>query len=1057
MKKIILALFILSSFATTAQQKISDMPLYTGNVDSFYFPGVDKAVPTNRRVYGTDIGKRRMDSIVTVLGIISGAGTVTPTLTTVSGLRGLSSPTTSARYYTTDNGQEGYWYYDNSDLSSSDNTGTILVSGTKRFKRIFSGAVNVKWFGTVADYNTGTNTGTDNTAAFASARDYAAANNLQLFIPTGRYGLTAYTMKQVSIIGAGSQSTFLYALTSSDTAFFRLGVGPIQGMTFSGFSLVGRSGNTGQHGLFLKALEQTIPSYTGGLWYTKFSDLIIRGFPGHGIHLEALDDGAHAGDLANQFLTFDHVDVFRSELAASRALYVYGQCGQTEFKNCEFDGASKNLASSINVEIATGTFNAIAISTTHIDFEVCTIQNSERGVSISTGRNITFRKCWYENLKYGVDWLLSSTGSISESHFANITDGSSTGYCALDNSSNLDFIFNEYSGTIDNTVKGSNHFGLRMYGNYYTGGSVVTSPSLGAVRQKATPSNGNLSVQNNNDLFINADVFPISTLTGQLSPGEQFRLHMFENSVVNSYIVITNSGNITLPQWANGQVILRKNDIATFVLRDIGGTWVLQNVSQGNNRTGTAIPTSGGWFAGEKIYRAAPATGQSIGWVCITSGWFAPNAWATSTSYAINAIVNNAGKAYIAMNTATSGATAPTHSSSTTDVSDGAVTWHYLGAVITSADWLDFGTVGPNTAVQYTDSSSMLANYRAALLARIPYTDTSTILSTYRDAINARQVTLVSGTNLKTVNGSSLLGSGDLSIAGTSTNNQSFTGLTTFTNTTNPVKIAYDGSNYLTITPSSTGSTTFALTGTSPTFTFSQTVNTSGAFIGPIQTTSPSTSGNFAAPLASTTTTATTSQLLFGGATTVRYRITERGSTSAAAAASEAYASHIIGTQDYTEPGAGAVLVAANLMVNPLTGTNAAGTTTDAATVYINGPMTGITPTGFNDALRVKSGISREEGGIARGRTTVADAAYTMLTSDFLVAYTSLTATRAVTLPSAASASGQHFVIKDEAGTAGTNNITIVGTVDGASNPTAVNSNFGVKKLYSTGTAWFSE
>jgi hypothetical protein len=100
--------------------------------------------------------------------------------------------------------------------------------------------------------------------------------------------------------------------------------------------------------------------------------------------------------------------------------------------------------------------------------------------------------------------------------------------------------------------------------------------------------------------------------------------------------------------------------------------------------------------------------------------------------------------------------------------------------------------------------------------------------------------------------------------------------------------------------------------------------------------------------------------------------------------------------------------------------------------------------------------ISRTFGS-SQARRAVANVAVTIVPSDYLIAYTSLTATRVITLPSAASVTGQHFVIKDEAGTAGTNALTIGGTIDGAVNPTAVNTNYGKYRFYSNGTSYFSE
>jgi len=68
-------------------------------------------------------------------------------------------------------------------------------------------------------------------------------------------------------------------------------------------------------------------------------------------------------------------------------------------------------------------------------------------------------------------------------------------------------------------------------------------------------------------------------------------------------------------------------------------------------------------------------------------------------------------------------------------------------------------------------------------------TDTSLIRQIVSDSISGKQNTLVSGTNLKTINGNSLLGSGDLSISGGGTTTyeiQTASGATTFTFTSVP-------------------------------------------------------------------------------------------------------------------------------------------------------------------------------------------------------------------------------------------------------------------------------
>lgn len=95
-------------------------------------------------------------------------------------------------------------------------------------------------------------------------------------------------------------------------------------------------------------------------------------------------------------------------------------------------------------------------------------------------------------------------------------------------------------------------------------------------------------------------------------------------------------------------------------------------------------------------------------------------------------------------------------------------------------------------------------------------------------------------------------------------------------------------------------------------------------------------------------------------------------------------------------------------------------------------------------------------------RTTVADVAYSFVngSTDEVLAYTSLTAARTVTLPDVtAFPVGITKTVKDEAGTAGTNNITLATTssqtIDGASTK-VLSSNYGTLKVYSSGTAWFT-
>lgn len=87
--------------------------------------------------------------------------------------------------------------------------------------------------------------------------------------------------------------------------------------------------------------------------------------------------------------------------------------------------------------------------------------------------------------------------------------------------------------------------------------------------------------------------------------------------------------------------------------------------------------------------------------------------------------------------------------------------------------------------------------------------------------------------------------------------------------------------------------------------------------------------------------------------------------------------------------------------------------------------------------------------------TVVADTNYTILPTDTIIAVTSLTSARSITLPSVASVSGgKQFIIKDESGScSGSNTITVTGTIDSATNA-VLNSAYATLRIYSNGNSW---
>jgi hypothetical protein len=99
-------------------------------------------------------------------------------------LRTSTSVSTTSTYFVNDQGKEGVFYYDSKDVTSVDNGGTVIVNGIKRFKRMYSGPLDARWFGMKGDWNG--STGTENSAAFKAAIA-AAKKDEVLLIPAGQY------------------------------------------------------------------------------------------------------------------------------------------------------------------------------------------------------------------------------------------------------------------------------------------------------------------------------------------------------------------------------------------------------------------------------------------------------------------------------------------------------------------------------------------------------------------------------------------------------------------------------------------------------------------------------------------------------------------------------------------------------------------------------------------------------------------------------------------------------------------------------------------------------
>lgn len=243
-------------------------------------------------------------------------------------------------YYTctTPDGGEGSFRYDAAS-TASDNGGTILdpdASGAGRWERIYSGAINVRWFGAKGDGST------DDATAFNAA--LAISNDI--YAPKGRYVLGApitldnlvtgsddpFSPNQydagIRLVGDGMNRTHFYAafsapaaagataqglinLTASVVSDKRLGA-VLQGFTIFPNSAIGGGAITNTHGILINAN-----------FFARVEHVRVQSMPGSGIYAPVRTDiSSNPDDYQNSVL------YVRGSWFNANGLYgVYGESG----------------------------------------------------------------------------------------------------------------------------------------------------------------------------------------------------------------------------------------------------------------------------------------------------------------------------------------------------------------------------------------------------------------------------------------------------------------------------------------------------------------------------------------------------------------------------------------------------------------------------------------------------------------------------------------------------------------------------------------------------------
>ena len=158
--------------------------------------------------------------------------------TTIASLRGnTSTPNASKRYYTTDFGYEGFWYFKAGDLTTTDNLGATIVDAVgNRYFRIFT-EINPTWWGAQAGDVFDNATVLSNILTYvenlpvtnSQFSGVSSHNKPEIKFPAGtfRIGNTTNVLltKGVYISGSGMNNTILRWIPTVNTSvLFDLGV-----------------------------------------------------------------------------------------------------------------------------------------------------------------------------------------------------------------------------------------------------------------------------------------------------------------------------------------------------------------------------------------------------------------------------------------------------------------------------------------------------------------------------------------------------------------------------------------------------------------------------------------------------------------------------------------------------------------------------------------------------------------------------------------------------------------------------------------------------------------
>ena len=305
-------------------------------------------------------------------------------------------------YYAAGDGGGGTFRWNGADVTA-DNGGTVIIpnsGGTGRWNRIFSGAVNVRWFGAKGDNPT-----TDDRTAIVSAMAHLATLGGALYFPPGNYRVTAAIAVPVNVYCFGdgelvsrvtaSAAFTLFTITGRNgftsmglNGTAKAGVGiDFGGTDFSGQNVIDRCRITG----FATGMKMS-----GALWTTIRDCTIIAnlvgmdfnafGPAGYSTTVELINNRIASNDRQGIASTYTPI---LCENIAIRGGSIEENCitNPTTYSQCELTGMNNVKLDGVYLEYLTGGTKPTAVrlsGASYVDISGCYVNGSNIGVSSET-------------------------------------------------------------------------------------------------------------------------------------------------------------------------------------------------------------------------------------------------------------------------------------------------------------------------------------------------------------------------------------------------------------------------------------------------------------------------------------------------------------------------------------------------------------------------------------------------------------------------------------------------------------------------------------------------